>query len=313
MVESSVQACTVCGSRNSFLLLKKQSGDFEKATISVFKCYDCMAVYLGGYKTDFDGDLYEYYRQYQGVRREVLFSPLTVKSYLRVLELFTRHTSGKSILDVGCGKGDFVDAGLRAGWDIHGIEPAQPAVEIAQSLGLPVARLDFFSDDICRASYDIVTMFEVLEHVSNPISFLRRAADVVRPGGLVYLTTPNFASLDRRILGADWPVIHREHLNYFTPQILISAILERTDLTVLHSETRNVSFQSLKRIQSLLFGRERQTRISPQLDAKSKTTPDLRETIEGSRVLQIAKRCINVILNAASLGNTIVLLLKRPD
>jgi len=313
MSEASIQPCTVCDSKQSNFLLKKQSDGRGLGSISIYRCHTCKAVYLGRYDAGYVDDLYEYYRQYQGKSREALFSPLTAKSYLKVLELFTLHTSGKSILDVGCGKGDFVDAGLRAGWDINGIELAQPAVEIAQGFGLPVKRLDFFSNAIRPASHDIVTMLEVLEHLPDPISFLRRAADIVKPGGLVYLTTPNFDCFDRRILGMDWPVIHREHLTYFTPQTLISAIHEKTGLTVIHSETRNMSAQSLQRIKSYLPGQKKQSMTSPQSVAKGKNTDDVREAIEGSRVLQFIKRGINGILNATASGNTIVLLLKRLD
>ncbi len=312
MSEASVQPCTVCGSKQSTFLFEKKSDGRGFGSISVYRCHACRTVYLGRYDAGYVDDLYEYYRQYQGKPKGALFSPLTAKSYLKVLELFTLHISGRSILDVGCGKGDFVDAGLRAGWDIHGIELAQPAVEIAQSFGLPVKRLDFFSNAIRPASHDIVTLFEVLEHLPDPISFLRRAADVVKPGGLVYLTTPNFDCFDRHILGMDWPVIHREHLTYFTPKILISAICEKTGLTVIHSETRNMSVQSLQHIKSLLPGRKKPSNTSPQSVAQGKNTVDVREAIEGSRVLQFVKRGINGILNATSSGNTIVLLLKRP-
>ena len=72
--------------------------------------------------------------------------------------------------------GGFVDLGLRAGRDISGIELAQTAVEIAQSLGLPVKQCVFFSNNIRPASFEVVTMFEVLEHLPNPVDFLKRAA-----------------------------------------------------------------------------------------------------------------------------------------
>jgi tRNA(Met) C34 N-acetyltransferase TmcA len=156
-------------------------------------------------------------------------------------------------------------------------------------------------------------MFEVLEHLPDPISFLGRAADVVKPGGLVYLTTPNFDCFDRRILGMDWPVIHREHLTYFTPQTLISSIREKTGLIVIHSETRNMSVQSLQRIKSFLPRQKKPSKTSPQSVAQGTNTVDVREAIEGSWGLQFIKRGINGILNATASGNTIVLLLKRPD
>jgi hypothetical protein len=133
------------------------------------------------------------------------------------------------------------------------------------------------------------------------------------PGGLIYMTTPNWGSLDRRILGADWPVIHREHLTYFTQDSLLSSIRQNTGFHVLHSETRNISAQTFQNIKRR-FIVHRQS-ISPSSLASSgdhHNAIDIRALIEGSRYLQVIKRVINLGLNLTSTGNTIVLLLQKP-
>ena len=255
--------------------------------------------------------MYEYYKLYQGKSAEFLFNPLTELSYHKVLDLFTKNTSGKSILDVGCGKGDFVYAGVKEGWNVNGIELSQEAVDIAEKFLLPIRKVDFFSSEIRPASYDVVTMFEVLEHLPNPVNFIVRAAEIVKPGGLIYLTTPNYNSFDRRLQGIYWPVIHREHLTYFTPQILHEIIIKNTNLTILQSETRNISIQSLHRLKNIFQLKKKTTKENLIFPIQS--TEDVRKTIHSSFVLKILKRIINKFLDITSSGNTIVLLLKRPN
>ena len=312
-MKTNLSPCTVCGSKRASFLFERESDGNDVSPLSIYRCDVCANVYLGLYDSGYIDDLYEYYRKYLGKPKDELFSPLTALSYMKVLGLFARHNLGKRILDVGCGKGDFVDVGLRSGWEVSGIELAQPAVEIAQSFGLPVNQCDFFSNSIKSASFDIVTMFEVLEHLPNPVEFLKRAENVVKPGGLVYLTTPNFDCFDRIVLGADWPVIHREHLSYFTLKILMQMIRENTNLVLMRVETRNVSVQSLQKIKGYLLGHNKLSNISSQEVGHDIGNVDVRELIERSCVLQFIKRFINLVLNATSSGNTIVLLLKRPQ
>jgi len=269
----------------------------------------------GWFSEFFDEDLYAYYARYHGLKKEDVYDPLTRKRYLALLDLFSAHGRGRVVLDVGCGKGDFVDAALNAGWDVEGIELSQPAVDIAQRFCLPVSNLDFFSMKIENASRDLVTMFEVIEHVPNPGEFFSRAEEIVKPGGLVYLTTPNFNSLDRRVLGAGWDAIHREHLTYFTPKTLINAVRKRTNLDVVHLETRNVSTQLILAIRSSLRS-DRPAVIGECSVSNPNSTgarPNIiRNNIESSIILSSLKRMANMILNVTSLGSTIVILLKRP-
>jgi hypothetical protein len=145
------------------------------------------------------------------------------------------------------------------------------------------------------------------------VSFLQRAEQVVRPGWLIYLTTPNFNSLDRRVLGARWEAIHREHLTYFTPATLLSAISSNTTLEPLHVETRNVSAELIRNFAS--FGRRFPSLNDRNVVAKTtrRSRPsDLRAKIEKSPWLLVLKRGANSLLDATSLGSTIVMLLRRP-
>lgn len=315
MIVMDVFPCPICNSVDSKIYLRKDGNNGEKERVFLYRCAFCDTVYLGNQKKlgEYDENLYSYYKKYQGKKKEEVFSSLTRKSYSDVLRLLNAYGGGKSILDVGCGKGDFVDAALDEGYEAEGIELSQSAVNIARGFGLPVRNEDFFSNEISIASRDIVTMFEVIEHLSNPLQFIDRAAEVVKPGGLIYLTTPNFNSLDRKALGVKWDAINREHLVYFTPATLLNLINKNPALTLLHMESRNISVQLIahcKKISLILPPWPKRLFIHTDKVPKSESL-DLRIQIESSSYLKTLKRYTNLLLNATSSGSTIIALLRR--
>ena len=206
-----------------------------------------------------------------------------------------------------------MDAAMELGYDIAGIELSQSAVDIAQKFNLPVKRMDFFSTEIQSSSFDIITMFEVIEHLPMPVSFLQRAEGVLKPGGLIYLTTPNYNSLDRRVFVKHWNVFHREHLTYFAPATLAKTITDKTGLEVLHVETRNISGELIDRIKELAhsFLLRRRLDYYKNLSGGAPRS-DARAMIAGSPLLSMVKRAINLFLDVTGLGGTIVMVLKRP-
>ncbi len=145
MIVLDTKPCTVCGAITDFKLLFDKSIDRgDDGDVELHRCGFCKTVFLGKYNESFDDEMYDYYQKYQGKKKEEVYDPLTEKSFMQVLRLLASYGGGKSILDVGCGKGDFVDAALRAGYDVEGIDLSQHAVDIAQGFGLPVHKLDFF-------------------------------------------------------------------------------------------------------------------------------------------------------------------------
>jgi 2-polyprenyl-3-methyl-5-hydroxy-6-metoxy-1,4-benzoquinol methylase len=264
---------------------------------------------LGSYGNSYDDNLYAYYDKCRGKAKAELYDPVTRSSYTRVLNLLSSHGDGRTILDVGCGKGDFVDAAIEQGYLCEGIDLAEPAVDIARGFGLPVYRRDFYSEEIKEGSWDMVTLFEVIEHLPDPLGFVKRAESVVKPGGLIYITTPNFNSLDRRVLGSDWNAIHREHLIYFTPSSLLDAIRRHTNLELVFAETRNVSEELANKVLQRFRLRKQLNEAGGRAEFQQ---VNLRREIERSKLLYLLKRMSNAFLDFASLGSTIVMLLKRP-
>ncbi len=109
-------------------------------------------------------------------------------------------------LDVGCATGEFLALLREQGWQVQGIEPNRAAADLArQRLGpasVQVATLEEAS--FPEAAFDLITLWDVLEHLPDPPAALRQVARWLRPGGMLALGVPNLASWDARLFGPYW-------------------------------------------------------------------------------------------------------------
>jgi 2-polyprenyl-3-methyl-5-hydroxy-6-metoxy-1,4-benzoquinol methylase len=122
---------------------------------------------------------------------------------LRVRTLPPRPEGGR-ILDIGCGRGDFLMACRRRGWDVAGVEQAgAPIMELRAALGLEVVSTDELQL-LPDASFDVVTMWHVFEHMAVPRRTLSEAHRLLKPGGSLVIEVPNFGSWQARIGPKHW-------------------------------------------------------------------------------------------------------------
>lgn len=129
--------------------------------------------------------------------------------------------AGQRLLDVGCGNGDFLVNARQAGWDVMGVEPDPSAAKVAQQRGLNVQAgmidvLDHFSE-----CFDAITLSHVIEHVHSPQEVLKAVHRLLKPGGVVYIDTPNIESTGSKRFGSNWRGLEApRHLVIFTPDSL---------------------------------------------------------------------------------------------
>jgi SAM-dependent methyltransferase len=142
----------------------------------------------------------------------------TAEAHLHIVQNHVRRKG--RLLDVGCASGLFLRHAMDAGWDVVGVEPAEELCRTARELLGPQAEVygsTLQSIYLPPASFDAITLWDVLEHVSEPVSFLERCASVLKPGGLLFANVPDLDSWQSRALGSRWPLLLPEHLNYFNP------------------------------------------------------------------------------------------------
>lgn len=129
------------------------------------------------------------------------------------------------LLDIGSGAGLFIAAAARRNWSAVGLELSSTGVEFARTkLGVDARQGTAESLASLGETFDVVTMFDVIEHLYDPVEVLRLSRSVLRRGGLVMISTPNYDALSRLALGTDWAILSPlEHLYYFTAKTLRQA------------------------------------------------------------------------------------------
>ncbi|MEN8206886.1 MAG: class I SAM-dependent methyltransferase [Pseudomonadota bacterium] len=112
--------------------------------------------------------------------------------------------AGHRALDIGCGNGKFLNKLCSLGWDAQGVEFNEGAVAVCRASGLTVSHGDLHSAGFPDASFDMVSARHVIEHIPDPNAFISEIARILRPGGQLYLRTPNSRALGRKPFGKYW-------------------------------------------------------------------------------------------------------------
>lgn len=127
------------------------------------------------------------------------------------------------MLDIGCANGATLDRFAAEGWQVAGVEPA-PDFAAAAAARHAAVRCGFFPDDAPPGPYDLVTLFDVLEHVEHPLPFLRAIGASLAPGGLLALQVPNFESPLVQLEKGRSTVVTLGHWSYFGPASLVDTL-----------------------------------------------------------------------------------------
>lgn len=220
-----IERCQLCGSAARDL--KFRDGPFE-----VLTCRDCGLVYvtprlLGDVLREVYNE--EYWksdnpkmRGYADYARE---AALYLKTFEKRMALVQQWLPAKArVLDVGCAAGYFLRVLHARGHDVHGVELSTAiAKEAVAALGSERIHIGTLDDAVAAmnyqpASFDLITLWDVIEHVPNPQAVLHKIRELLAPHGKLLLETQNVASRWARLLGPRWHHYkHHEHLYHFSP------------------------------------------------------------------------------------------------
>ena len=132
--------------------------------------------------------------------------------------LISQHVSRGTLLDIGCGTGEFLNHMRKAGWSVLGIEPGEKARNFASTnYSIPVENESALLN-LSPESYDLISMWHVLEHVHNLNERVKKLHELIKQDGLVVIAVPNYTSYDAEKYGAYWAAYDLpRHLYHFSP------------------------------------------------------------------------------------------------
>jgi SAM-dependent methyltransferase len=150
------------------------------------------------------------------------------KRWKRHRELIARHKQGGAILDIGCSSGAFLSAMKGPNWKLYGIEMEASTAEKARSAsGAEVFVGDVDDAPFAQGSFDVITAFDLLEHVYHPRQFLGNVLRWLKPGGIFFTMLPNIDSWESRLFGSYWYGLELpRHLFHFSPRSLRHVLLD---------------------------------------------------------------------------------------
>lgn len=149
------------------------------------------------------------------------------------------------LVDIGCSRGQFVHDAIRAGFIAEGVEPAPEIAAAARAQGLKVRTGLLDEQHYPDASFDVASLFEVVEHLRDPLPLLAECRRILKPGGVLMVSTGNAASWTTAVMGAHWDYFRMAniggHISFFNPRS-IAALAQASGFEVERIETARVKF-----------------------------------------------------------------------
>ena len=232
-------SCNFCGADNSELvnhgpdLLLQKPGNFY-----LVRCRDCGLIYQNPQLSFAElaphyPDDYLPYQQTEKKRPSSLEQASRNQAMTRLCNRVTmRRPQPGRLLDVGCATGSFLFAMQQRGWQVQGVEPvAHAAAQAQQTFGLDVYNGLLEEAAYTANSFDVITLWDVLEHVADPLATLTEVARILRPNGLLLFSLPNPNSIEAHLFGGSWIGWERPRHLFLIPPALVPAYVQQVGLT----------------------------------------------------------------------------------
>jgi 2-polyprenyl-3-methyl-5-hydroxy-6-metoxy-1,4-benzoquinol methylase len=219
--------CIVCNNSDEQLFKVK----YQKENFDIVECQKCSFIFIPAYyRKEID------YRNYKSteVVEEVAKADVWLKIQRNLLRyrLIQKYQKTGRLYDIGFGFGHFLLSGKQLGYDVTGVEKNRASVEfVRKQYGIEVEENDFLKirEDV---TYDIMTLWDVLEHIDDADKIIEKVSRVLCPGGYVYIQVPQAGSLFATLFGRNWWALGLDHVNYFSKQT-IKNILQKYGLSII--------------------------------------------------------------------------------
>jgi SAM-dependent methyltransferase len=214
--------CVVCDGRTA------RSSTLRRDLV---ECVNCGLVYVPAATEDraeFDDHYYV-----EGVYADYVQDRDAIhRSAVSRLETLERAVKGRRLLDVGCAAGYFLDAARTRGWNVAGLELSPYSVQLARRLALEVFEASILGPPPL-AVFDAITMWDTIEHIARPDIAVENARRLLRPGGVLVISTGDRRSLVARALGRRWRLMNDATHKFFFDEPTLSSLLAKGGFKVL--------------------------------------------------------------------------------
>jgi 2-polyprenyl-3-methyl-5-hydroxy-6-metoxy-1,4-benzoquinol methylase len=223
--------CNLCGFDDAKFILRARNRitNERKKFFKLTKCRKCGLVYLNPRPEE--AEIKKYYPPWYHSRAQVKVTDITKtkiwgipwrEAMMYKAEPILRYKKMGRILDIGCGDGSLLKFLKDSGWQTYGVEFQDSSSLYARDvLGLDVFSGRFEEAIYPEDSFDVITLFHVLEHLSNPSGTLKKARSLLHKDGFLLIEVPNFHSFEAKIFRSKWVGISAPlHLYHFTPRTL---------------------------------------------------------------------------------------------
>lgn len=201
--------CPLCGSGRETPL-------FEKDGFKFVRCDDCTLAFVNPRLTAAELSRLYNAQVISGAHHYVNTAAEDSRSYASRVARLEQYQPPARLLEIGCGPGTLMQVARERGWEVQGLEINGQAVAHARAQGLPVIEGVLPHPELEGRVFDAIVMNDVIEHIPDPGAAARKVHDLLVPGGIFFLTTPDIGSPLARLLGSRW--VHTkplEHLVYF--------------------------------------------------------------------------------------------------
>ncbi len=227
------QACISCGQEDIREFLPPSIGDYEYGTDTAghygfLKCGNCGMLSL--HPLPGQELLFSYYPpDYATIGQQKKASRILVELYYKLVAAQYRSLVGghARILDIGCSSGHAMEFLMKQepGWDITGVEMSAEAVAVGRANGLKIVHGAFEDIHLPESEYDLVIMQHLIEHVLDPVALVRKAHSVLKPGGVLYIETPNVDAPDFSLFGKYWGGLHYPRHTFLFNKTAMASLL----------------------------------------------------------------------------------------
>jgi SAM-dependent methyltransferase len=224
--------CSICGCGEADFIKKWDAWE-------VVECKNCAFVYITPLPDE--QFLHSHYQNYLPIERDRIAQWQTMMvdifdKSLNIIEEKYQHRRG-ALLDIGCGYGFFLEEARKRGWRVYGVEPCMHARDYAVSKSLDITSEDLFGCAYEDQMFDVVTLFYVLEHLRDPLRYLKEVNRILKPEGLLLVRLPYTTPIVKLLKALGIPNNLYDvpsHLSDFSPRTIALA-LEKTGFSKIHT------------------------------------------------------------------------------